>query len=393
LLSLFMRFSFISSCILPWGGSEELWADAAIALQAAGHQITIIKKAFDAQHTRIKQLQAAGCTVVGLVSYPTLPKRALNRILPTRRQWTIGDNQFEQVKQHLQHQQPHLVVIAQGSNFDGIEFADICRRTNHPFVLISQKAAEIFFPPVHQRSVARLAYRAARHCYFVSRHNLAVTQHQLGLALDHASVVFNPFNVPYAGELPWPASSGVVRLACVARLEVLDKGQDILLQVLALPKWQQRPLHISFFGSGGDETALREMAELLGLQNRITWAGQVPDITAVWISHHALVLPSRYEGLPLALVEAMLCGRPAIATAAGGTAELLNDNETGFVASAATVSAFDDALERAWVRYADWPEIGQRAAAHARACIPPQPGAILSQHFAQLLDKQDNIIG
>ncbi|MBH8560004.1 glycosyltransferase family 4 protein [Hymenobacter negativus] len=380
-----MRFTIISSCIIPWGGSEELWAEAALALRSAGHEITILKTAFDAQHPRIQQLQAAGCIVVGIRTYPKLAKRLLNRLLTTSRQWTAGENQFDQVEQHLRQQQPDLVVVAQGSNFDGIGFADVCRRANFPFVLVAQKAAEIFFPPVHQRAMARLVYGAARHCYFVSRHNLVVTQHQLGLELDHASVVPNPFNVPYAGELPWPASPTLVHLACVARLEVLDKGQDILLQVLALPKWQQRPLHVSFFGSGGDEPALREMAELLGLHDRVTWAGQVPDITAVWASHHALILPSRYEGLPLALVEAMLCGRPAIATAAGGTAELLGNNETGFVAAAATVAALDEALERAWVRYAEWPSIGQRAAACARNNVPPEPGAVFSQRLLQMI--------
>ncbi|MBO2007776.1 glycosyltransferase family 4 protein [Hymenobacter negativus] len=380
-----MRFSVISSCILPWGGSEELWTEAALHLQQAGHQVAVLKTAFDAQHPRIRQLRATGCTVTGLAQQPTLAKRLLNRALPAHRQWTPSSSQLAQVRRHLQQQQPDLAVVAQGSNFDGLAFADICRCLKQPFVVIAQKAAEVLFPPVHQREMARLAYRAARHCYFVSRHNLTVTQHQLGQVLDHASVVPNPFNVPYAGELPWPPATAIMRLACVARLEVFDKGQDILLQVLALPKWRQRPLHVSFFGHGGDEPALRDMAALLGLHDRVTWAGQVPDITTVWASHHALVLPSRYEGLPLALTEAMLCGRPAIATAAGGTAELLVDNETGFLAGAATVAALDEALERAWGSYADWPVVGRRAAAHARAQLPPAPGEQLGRHLLQLL--------
>ncbi|WP_369811119.1 glycosyltransferase family 4 protein [Hymenobacter mellowenesis] len=374
-----MRFVIISSCMHPWGGSEELWAEAALCLQQAGHQVTVLKTVFEAEHPRVRQLRAAGCAVEGLNQHSAFARRIVNRALPARWQWTLLDSQVAQVRQHLRQAQPDLVVVAQGSNFDGIPFADACRRGNHPFVLISQKAAEIFFPPAQLRVAARLAYPAARHCYFVSQHNLALTQYQMGLALDRASVVPNPFNVPHAGELPWPAPGAVVRLACVARLEVLDKGQDVLLQVLALPKWRQRPLHVSFFGSGVDGPALQDMAALLGLTGRVTWAGQVPDIAAVWASHHALVLSSRYEGLPLALIEAMLCGRPAIATAAGGTAELLVDNETGFLAGAATVPALDEALERAWARYAEWPALGRHAAAHARAQVPAKPGQLLSQ--------------
>jgi glycosyltransferase involved in cell wall biosynthesis len=95
------------------------------------------------------------------------------------------------------------------------------------------------------------------------------------------------------------------------------------------------------------------------------------------------VLPSRYEGLPLALVEAMLCGRPAIAANAGGIAEILVDNETGFLAAEASPASFDEALERAWARRAEWPSIGAQAAAHARATVPADAAADFSQ---QLLD-------
>ena len=380
-----MRFTIISSCMHPWGGSEELWTEAALCLQRAGHAVSIFKTAFDAQHPRVLQLRAAGGAVAGLQRELTLAQRLRNRVLPTQRQHTGYGNQLAHWRELLRQAPPELVVVAQGSNFDGIDFADACRQAGQPFVMLSQKAAEIFFPPAHRRETARQAYGAARHCYFVSEHNRAVTQEQLGMALPRASVVPNPFNVPHAGELPWPALSAEVRLACVARLEVLDKGQDVLLRVLALPKWRARPLHVSFFGSGGDEPALREMAGLLGLHERVTWAGQVPDITAVWAGHHALVLASRFEGLPLALVEAMLCGRPAIATVAGGTAELLVDDETGFLAAAPTVAALDEALERAWARYAEWPALGRAAAARARAQVPPNPGENFSRNLLQLL--------
>jgi len=65
--------------------------------------------------------------------------------------------------------------------------------------------------------------------------------------------------------------------------------------------------------------------------------------------------------------------RPAVVTDVGRTAELCGHNETGFVAAAATVSSFSDALERAWERREDWLRMGQAARARAEKLIPKHP--------------------
>jgi glycosyltransferase involved in cell wall biosynthesis len=97
------------------------------------------------------------------------------------------------------------------------------------------------------------------------------------------------------------------------------------------------------------------------------------------------VLPSRHEGLPLSLVEAMLAGRPTIATDAGGIAELLTDNETGFLAAAPTVAAFSDALERAWAARARWPQLGATARMRAQATVPVDAPAALARKLLALV--------
>jgi len=86
-----------------------------------------------------------------------------------------------------------------------------------------------------------------------------------------------------------------------------------------------------------------------------------------------LVLPSRCEGLPLALVEAMWCSRPAVVTDVGGNAELCVDDETGFVAGAPTPGVFGQALERAWGRRHEWQFMGQQARRRAEELIPKDP--------------------
>jgi glycosyltransferase involved in cell wall biosynthesis len=109
----------------------------------------------------------------------------------------------------------------------------------------------------------------------------------------------------------------------------------------------------------------------------VRFVGQVDDVGAIWSRHQALILPSRCEGLPLALVEAMLAGRLVIATDAGGTKEVVDDNVTGFLASAATPDALEEAMNRAWSRRHEWPQIATVAAERIRRLVPRDPGAAL----------------
>lgn len=133
-------------------------------------------------------------------------------------------------------------------------------------------------------------------------------------------------------------------------------------------------MQVNFFGSGANEQGLIGMAEMLGLSN-VRFCGFSKDVTRVWADHHALVLPSRAEGLPLAQVEAMICGRVAIMTPAGGAGEIVEDGATGFVASSVSEEAFEAALERAWERRHEWREIGLRASESIWRYFPKDPCA------------------
>jgi glycosyltransferase involved in cell wall biosynthesis len=116
----------------------------------------------------------------------------------------------------------------------------------------------------------------------------------------------------------------------------------------------------------------------------VTFAGHVKDVAGIWAANHALVLPSRAEGLPLTIVEAMLCGRVPIVTDVGGNAELIRDGATGFVASAPTEAELDAALERAWQRRAEWPAIGAGAARSIRKKVPREPAHIFAEALVAL---------
>ena len=85
----------------------------------------------------------------------------------------------------------------------------------------------------------------------------------------------------------------------------------------------------------------------------------------------------------MTLVEAMLCGRPAIVTDVGGNREVVDDQVTGFLAAAAAESDIDDAFEKAWDRRDDWRAMGQLAAKRIRELVPADPAA---EFAGQLLE-------
>lgn len=352
---------------------------AAAVLAEQGHRITVLKNHVDWDEPRIGRLRELGCRIVDLRKVPLLPRR-LGSLLIAHFWLTAYALQAFRLWRTLRRGRPDLVIVSQGGNADGHFLAKRTRRLGLPYVLVIQKASDLYWPYDDSLEELRSIYRDARACYFVSRHNLRLTEEQLGTALPRGEVVRNPFLVPWDRRDPWPDESDGLRLACVGRLYPREKGQDLILRVLAREKWRRRPLSVAFYGSGVHAEGLRGMAKFLRLES-VSFAGFSRDAASIWRDHHGLLLASRAEGLPLVLVEAMLSGRVPIVTDVAGAAEMVADRVNGFLAAAPTEDSLDEALERAWRRRSEWRAIGEKAADDIRGLVPSDP----PRAFAEIL--------
>jgi glycosyltransferase involved in cell wall biosynthesis len=355
----------------PWGGSEELWVKTALNLAERGHQVSASVRGWPHTPAPIQQLAQAIA-----VSYRWYDKTLLHKLAYKIYRNRLFDGWLDQIR-------PDLVVISQAINFDGLEWMESCLHRGIPYATICQAAAESHWMADDIATRLKPVYQAAVQNYFVSQRNIDLTVKQMGSHLGNTAVVRNPFQVAYDAALPWP-SGDVIKLACVGRLHPMSKGQDILFEVLRADKWQQRPLKVTLFGSGPNEQSLRALKDLWQLDN-VEFGQFTHDVEGIWRHHQALILPSRYEGLPLVVVEAMLCGRPCIVTDVAGNAELIEDNIHGFIAKAPTAELFDEALERAWQSRESWYDMGKVAASQARKLIPRDPIATFADNLESLM--------
>jgi glycosyltransferase involved in cell wall biosynthesis len=159
-------------------------------------------------------------------------------------------------------------------------------------------------------------------------------------------------------------SPDAFRLLYLGRISDMDKG------VFFLPAIMQHlagaNIHLTIAGDGPDMPKLQ--TQCAPLAGKITFIGRVgaAEIPALTASHDALIMPSRFEGLPYTLIEAMATGCVPVASAIRGSTDfVLNDGATGLLFPIGDTRAAAAAIRR----LADSPALWQSLSAAARADV------------------------
>jgi glycosyltransferase involved in cell wall biosynthesis len=123
------------------------------------------------------------------------------------------------------------------------------------------------------------------------------------------------------------------------------KGQDLAIRALA-SREELSALQLLIVGHGEMEAELKQLAHKLGVAERVAFTGFRRDVPGLLAAADFLLLPSRWEGMPYIVLEAMAASRAVVATPVDGAVDLLEEGSTGWFAENISQQAIADVLVR-----------------------------------------------
>ncbi len=189
--------------------------------------------------------------------------------------------------------------------------------------------------------VERLAGRIGGKVITVSRANEEIAARKAITEPANLVTIWN--GIPDTDRRATPGTADVPKIVMVARFAP-QKDQLSLVRALSGVK---QPWQLSFVGDGPTRAEVEAEAKKLRLSDRIAFLGERGDIADVLAASDLFVLSTKWEGLPLSILEAMRAGLPVISSDVGGCSEAVDHGTTGFLTPPCHVDKLREKLETA----------------------------------------------
>lgn len=200
---------------------------------------------------------------------------------------------------------------------------------------------QLAVPPVseRQRRAKQVTARAIDRHVGVGERTSREIETLVGLPRDSVRTIHNGVPDELAPVAPERGRRPLV--GTIGRLEP-QKGVDVLIRALG----DVEDADLLVVGDGSERARLEGLAREVGVSERVEWKGWSDEPRKYLASLDVFVLPSRNEGFPLAVLEALLAGAAVVASDVGSVAEAVRDGETGLIVPAEDHGALAAALRR-----------------------------------------------
>jgi len=228
--------------------------------------------------------------------------------------------------------QPDLVVISQG----GIEVSSLGLMAAHrggfsiaSFIPIAHRLRDLGYRLGVIRDFVNIYYYRLPNGFITVTDNLKNMLNARG-ARGNVFTVGNGVDFNHLKQLErklWRDLYGISEqdyaIALIGRIYFRQKGHDLLINALADNKLRLENMKLLIVGDGPDEDALKLMISSKGLENFVKFISWSNNPSSIYSAADMVVIPSRFEGLPLVMLEAMYFGLPVTASNIDGMADLL----------------------------------------------------------------------
>lgn len=346
-----MRIALITETLAKGVGRHV--ADVTCAFAAAGHEVHVLHGLGRVDVPFLTAIQAAPGVRVQGFDLRRAPHPGDLAILPA-------------IVRYLRRHGPFDVV--HGHSSKGGVHARLAGRAHGAATFYTPHALVTFAPGLGrvQRALYAGIERALAHLsHAVICVSEAERRHALEIGLPAARLVCVPNGLD-AGPVPAFAGPtvppGHLVAGFVGRLEA-QKGADLLIEAVIALHARGVPVHTLIAGDGPLRATLAARLEAAGCPRAVTWLGEV-DGRGVMTALDLLVMPSRYEGFPYVLLEALHAGLPVVCTPVGGVEETVQDGHNGRVVAPepGAIAAAIESLLDAPTRQAMAAAAAQRAA-------------------------------
>lgn len=337
-----MRLIFVNSSRV-WGGNEKWTCEAASGLAARGHDVLLVGQS---------DLMAGRASAYG-VDFRRLRLRGDGDLISIAR-----------LSGFFRKFRPDAVVLTKSkeywlggiaSKLAGIE--RVCFRLgidrpvkrNIKYRIIFGSVCDTFI--VNAESVKRTLLEAP----FIEAGRIAVVKNGVslngvnrisgagrGVSQSGAAQRTAPDARPeFSADIGIPPGARVI--GATGRL-AKQKGFDILIKAFSVVRRKSPKAFLVIAGEGYERKSLTALIDSLDLSGSVSLPGFLTDIDSFYQALTLFVLPSRFEGMPNALLEAMAAGVPVVASEVSGVAELLDDGDTGRLVPAEDIEGLADVV-------------------------------------------------
>ncbi len=239
----------------------------------------------------------------------------------------------------------------------------------HPYVISSWGTDVMKFPDknIFARGILKYNFRNADVLCATSK----TIQEYIG-RVTNKKVEVIPFGVDTKVFSPAPVQSPFSNTEFVmATIKPLEPIYNINLAIQALASMHKQypQLRLMIIGSGTQEKSLKEMAEGLGVSDKVMFTGRVPfeEVSRYFNISHVLLNLSQYESFGVSVIEAMACGKPVIVSDTGGLAEIVENESLGIKVKPGDETALKNAIESLLTDTKRYNEMSQAGRAHVLA--------------------------